>query len=204
MYVSLKQLSSVFPSFFELTHFSLLFSLCWVHGPKHDNNTEQTLSETDVSVEFTSKVMLDSSKTWPLHLFRPAGAALTHLSDCCAEFTLKDFLQGLELVTGNVAGFLQLLQQLDGPRNIWWNEKRYLSRKKERKKNAFQRFNIAARESIGSVMEMDSVKARAIQSMDPLHWLSCVYDSKKTRRKKNWILFLLRETTGRRHNQWLI
>lgn len=44
---------------------------------------------------------------------------MTHLSDGCAELTLKDLLQRLELVTGNIAGLLQLLQQLNSPGNIW-------------------------------------------------------------------------------------
>lgn len=44
---------------------------------------------------------------------------VTHLSDGRAELALQHFLQGLELVTGNVPRLLQLLQQLDGPGNIW-------------------------------------------------------------------------------------
>lgn len=44
---------------------------------------------------------------------------VTHLSDGCAELTLKDLLQRLELVTGDVTRLLQLLQQLDSPGNIW-------------------------------------------------------------------------------------
>lgn len=46
----------------------------------------------------------------------------THLSDGGAELTLKDLLQRLELVTGNIARLLQLLQQLDRPGNIWEEE----------------------------------------------------------------------------------
>lgn len=49
--------------------------------------------------------------------FPPSTA--THLSDGRAELALKDLLQGLELVSGDVARLLQLLQQLDGPSNIW-------------------------------------------------------------------------------------
>lgn len=48
---------------------------------------------------------------------------MTHLSDGRAELALKDFLQTLELVTGDVARLLQLLQQLDGPGNIWQKER---------------------------------------------------------------------------------
>lgn len=47
---------------------------------------------------------------------------MTYLSDGCAELTLKDLLQGLELVTGNITRLLQLLQQLDSPGNIWQKE----------------------------------------------------------------------------------
>jgi len=47
---------------------------------------------------------------------------VTHLSDGCAELTLKDLLQRLELVARNITWFLQLLQQLDGPGNIWQEE----------------------------------------------------------------------------------
>lgn len=46
----------------------------------------------------------------------------THLSDGRAELALKDFLQRLELVTGDVARLLQLLQQLYRPGNIWQTE----------------------------------------------------------------------------------
>lgn len=49
--------------------------------------------------------------------FPPSTA--THLSDGRAELALKDLLQGLELVAGDVTRLLQLLQQLDGPGNIW-------------------------------------------------------------------------------------
>lgn len=47
---------------------------------------------------------------------------VTHLSDGCAELALKDLLQRLELVTGDVTRLLQLLQQLDSPGNIWQRE----------------------------------------------------------------------------------
>lgn len=51
----------------------------------------------------------------------------THLSDGGAELTLKDLLQRLELVTGNIARLLQLLQQLDRPGNIWEEETEIVS-----------------------------------------------------------------------------
>lgn len=44
---------------------------------------------------------------------------VSHLSDRSAELALKHLLQGLELVSGDVARLLQLLQQLDGSGNIW-------------------------------------------------------------------------------------
>lgn len=47
---------------------------------------------------------------------RPASS---HLSDGSAELALKHLLQGLQLVSGDVARLLQLLQQLDGSGNIW-------------------------------------------------------------------------------------
>lgn len=49
----------------------------------------------------------------------PGPDSVSHLSDGSAELTLKDLLQRLELVTGDVTRLLQLLQQLDGPGNIW-------------------------------------------------------------------------------------
>lgn len=48
----------------------------------------------------------------------PSGL-VSHLSDGSAELALKHLLQGLELVSGDVARLLQLLQQLDGSGNIW-------------------------------------------------------------------------------------
>lgn len=48
----------------------------------------------------------------------PPGLA-SHLSDGGAELALKHLLQGLQLVSGDVARLLQLLQQLDGSGNIW-------------------------------------------------------------------------------------
>lgn len=47
---------------------------------------------------------------------------VAHLSDGGAELTLKDLLQRLELVPGHITWLLQLLQQLDGPGNIWQKE----------------------------------------------------------------------------------
>lgn len=48
----------------------------------------------------------------------PSGL-VSHLSDGGAELALKHLLQGLELVSRDVARLLQLLQQLDGSGNIW-------------------------------------------------------------------------------------
>lgn len=47
------------------------------------------------------------------------GWQRAHLSDGSAELTLEDFLQRLELVAGDVARLLQLLQQLYRPGDIW-------------------------------------------------------------------------------------
>lgn len=47
---------------------------------------------------------------------------VTHLSDGCAELTLKDLLQRLKLVTGDITRLLQLLQELNSPGNIWQKE----------------------------------------------------------------------------------
>lgn len=62
----------------------------------------------------------------------------THLSDGCAELALKDLLQRLELVTGDVTRLLQLLQQLDCSGNIWRKEGERISvcvtREQRRKK----------------------------------------------------------------------
>lgn len=44
---------------------------------------------------------------------------MPHLSDGGAELALEHLLQGLELVSRDVARLLQLLQQLDGSGNIW-------------------------------------------------------------------------------------
>lgn len=48
---------------------------------------------------------------------------VTHLSDGRAELALQDLLQRLQLVTGHATRLLQLLQQLDGPGNIWQRER---------------------------------------------------------------------------------
>lgn len=48
-----------------------------------------------------------------------AGRRRAHLSDGRAELTLEDLLQRLELVAGDVARLLQLLQQLYRPGDIW-------------------------------------------------------------------------------------
>lgn len=47
------------------------------------------------------------------------GRQRAHLSDGRAELALEDLLQRLELVAGDVARLLQLLQQLYRPGNIW-------------------------------------------------------------------------------------
>lgn len=47
------------------------------------------------------------------------GRRRAHLSDGRAELTLEDLLQRLELVAGDVARLLQLLQQLYRPGDIW-------------------------------------------------------------------------------------
>lgn len=48
---------------------------------------------------------------------------MPHLSDGGAELALEHLLQGLELVSRDVARLLQLLQQLDGSGNIWKEER---------------------------------------------------------------------------------
>lgn len=50
---------------------------------------------------------------------RSVASPVSHLSDGGAELALEHLLQGLELVSGDVARLLQLLQQLDGSGNIW-------------------------------------------------------------------------------------
>ncbi len=57
-----------------------------------------------------------------VHGLMVPSLTMTHLPNGCAELTLKDLLQRLELVTGHVTGLLQLLQQLDCPGNIWQKE----------------------------------------------------------------------------------
>lgn len=47
------------------------------------------------------------------------GWRRAHLSDGRTELTLEDFLQRLELVAGDVARLLQLLQQLYRPGDVW-------------------------------------------------------------------------------------
>lgn len=127
---------------------------------------------------------------------------VTHLSDGGAELTLKDLLQRLELVTGDVTRLLQLLQQLDSPGNIWQKEGErmgvsvcvcgYSCQGDRGKKKKPHSITLTAQprekrwsESMGGIMEIDSVKASwgkkdriAVPSMDRLHWLSSMHENK--------------------------
>lgn len=73
------------------------------------------VTETKHSRRKTEK---KSGKTQENHGGGPAWPG-SHLSDGGAELALEHLLQGLELVSGDVARLLQLLQQLDGSGNIW-------------------------------------------------------------------------------------
>lgn len=114
---------------------------------------------------------------------------MTHLSDGCAELTLKDLLQRLELVTGDITRLLQLLQQLDSPGNIWQRERERENVCVGGGKNApFNYIKPCKRcwsKSMGGIMEIDSVKASsgardriAVPSVVGLHWLSSMHKNK--------------------------
>lgn len=126
---------------------------------------------------------------------------VTHLSDSCAELTLQDLLQRLELVTGDVTRLLQLLQQLDSPGNIWQKEGGdrmgvsicvwVLMPRGQREKMPHS-ITLTAQpcerrwsESMGGIMEIDLVKASwgkkdriAVPSMGRLHWFSSMHKNK--------------------------
>lgn len=135
--------------------------------------------------------------------FPPSTA--THLSDGRAELALKDLLQGLELVSGDVARLLQLLQQLDGPGNIWQKQGETGGRGRwvyvcgyscqrdggrgRGKKNAPHSITLTAQpcerrrsESMGGIMEIDLAKA-SWGKKDRLHWLGSMHSDQGRRNK---------------------
>lgn len=134
--------------------------------------------------------------------FPPSTA--THLSDGRAELALKDLLQGLELVSGDVARLLQLLQQLDGPGNIWqiqgerggrgrWVYVCGYSCQRDggrgRGRNALHSITLTAQpcerrrsESMGGIMEIDLAKA-SWGKKDRLHWLGSMHSDQGRRNK---------------------
>lgn len=157
-------------------------------------------------MQIKQKISQESKDMSHVSVHGPAAPSLavTHLSDGCAELTLKDLLQRLELVTGNVTRLLQFLQQLDGPGNIWQKqgEKEVAvsvhacvyscqGDRGEEKKNS-NSITLTAQprkrrwsESMGGIMEIDSVKGRrskkdriAIPSMNHLHRLSSMCENK--------------------------
>lgn len=77
---------------------------------------------------------------------------LTHLSDGCAELALKDLLQRLELVTGDITRLLQFLQQLDSSGHIWQREG---TRGEKAPFNYIKLHKRCRSKSMGGIMETD-------------------------------------------------